>query len=171
MKRRDKRQPATDALEALGARRATWAYCPVLAWILCVSCLFSLSGATYASIQIEILERYDRNDLTLSGIRWRDGNNAWQACFRTPAGFYVTTYEGQFIGHEMGKIIHINMSSVLIREYFPIEKDLESWDSRDIELSLPENADCDWKNAVPNYAVFPEDDGFRKDYEAVFPED
>jgi Tfp pilus assembly protein PilP len=113
------------------------------------------SENVYSHENIEILERYVLEELALSDIRWNTDNKAWKACFKTPSGFYVTTFASQSIG-KLGMIMNIDKLSVTVRQYFPINEDETEWDERYIRLELPENYFCDWKYSVPNYAVPPE---------------
>jgi Tfp pilus assembly protein PilP len=126
---------------------------PCFKKIFFVFILYALSSIenVYSHIRIEILERYNREHLILSGIRWK--NYDWQACFKTPAGFYVTTHKGQFMGREFGRIVNIEKSFVIVSEYFLENEEQELWSERIIKIDLPPNSICDWKNSVPNYTV------------------
>jgi hypothetical protein len=97
------------------------------------------------------LEGHDLKELVLSGIRWE--NHGWQACFRTSDGFYVTTREKEYLGEDFGRIIHMEKSFLIIREYVG-DQEL-SWPERIVKMDLPRDSICDWKNSVPNHADNP----------------
>jgi hypothetical protein len=144
--------------DALQSTRLIYLF--VDAFIFAFSLFYSacLSATSYENI----LQRYETDKLVLSGIRQQSlapsGFNVLQACFKTPAGFYVYAVVGELqgIGKNLGAIAEIGLDYVVVSEFFETEND--EWVEKKTKIFLSEELKCDWKNSIPNLGVPPEDE-------------
>ncbi|MDR3055741.1 MAG: pilus assembly protein PilP [Zoogloeaceae bacterium] len=100
-------------------------------------------------LRTSISSRYELKDMVLSGTRKK--NKKWQACFKTPSGFYLIMSEKDDIGSGSAIIAKIAPTHVYVKEI--IESQNEVWEERIVTINSPENASCDWKYSILNQAV------------------
>jgi hypothetical protein len=94
-----------------------------------------------------ILERYELDELVLSGLRWKQGK--LQFCFKLPSGAYVTTFLDGYVGKNFGQIKQVNRSSqVVVREV--VETEDGDWIERKTLIERSPQTRCDWKNSIAN---------------------
>jgi Tfp pilus assembly protein PilP len=94
-----------------------------------------------------VLERYKQDELILSGLRRK--NKTWQACFKTPPGFYVIAHRGDWINDDFGVIKKINSTQVIVD--FVIENEAGDWEEKTITMELSKDASCDWENSILSF--------------------